>query len=127
MRYYKILLLTIILSFLMSCEGKESSFDCFGASSPIDLTLNNNRTDDQVLSLFNYSEEEGFNPIGTLKVEAKSQKTICIENEGPVEEGLYLYNGGQTFKIKLTWGENFILNLDDSTHLIQTPSELANL
>ncbi|NEM99703.1 hypothetical protein [Pontibacter burrus] len=105
----------------------ESPFYCFGASSPVDLKFENNNSSDQILTLFQYTEAKGFDRIGTLKVNGESTKAICLENEGPIEEGLYIFNGEQTHKIQLKWAEDFILNLDDSTHLIDTPSELEHL
>ncbi|WP_162056047.1 hypothetical protein [Pontibacter pamirensis] len=105
----------------------ESPFYCFGASSPVDLIIKNNDNSDQVLTLFQYTDEEGFNRIGTLKVNAMSAKAICLENEGPIEEGLYIFNGEQTHKIRLKGAEDFVLNLNDSAHLVTTPSELEHL
>ncbi|WP_147294310.1 hypothetical protein [Pontibacter diazotrophicus] len=105
----------------------ESPLYCFGASSPVDLIIKNNYNNDEILTLFQYTDEEGFNRIGTLKVNAKSTKTICLENEGPIEEGLYIFNGERTHKIRLKWAEDFVLNLNDTAHLVPTPSELKHL
>ena len=112
-----ILLLTIIL---FSCSGIGSKPpDCgFAPSTPTDLTLINDCDADKKLLLYYYDTlDNDFVLIGTLTVEKKESKKVCIENEGPVEKGLYIKMSDRTKMIKLN-GE-FRLQLCDNSFQIE--------
>jgi len=109
------------------CGRIESKLGCFGASSPVDLTMVNNGDSDLIVSLFDHSEKDGYNLLGTVRIKAQEEKTICLDNEGTVVNGLYIYYYSRTFKIEFSNSENFRMNLMDSAHHISTIKELEYL
>ena len=127
MKVQKLIILSLIVLLVSDCIGVESKFNCFGASSPADLTMINDGNSDLIISLFEHSNETGYNLIGTVKISPYEEKTICLENEGPIVDGLYIYYYDKTLKIKLSSSEKFVLNLSDSNYFIPTIKELEYL
>lgn len=107
-------LMAIILS---DCKKSESE-DCFGASSPVDLTMINDCDSDKTVGLYQQTDND-LELLRSTKIEKSTQATICIENEGPVEDGLYIKFDNTTKLIKLQYGRDFKLNLCDSTYLTE--------
>lgn len=73
---------------------------------------------DIVVSLFVQTETEIYSLIKTLLVKAKNKKTICLESEGDINNGLYVYTYDKTFKIKLSYPNDFELNIRDTINQI---------
>lgn len=111
------LILTTILVY--SCNQKESASDCPGASSPVDLTLANDCNGNSIVKLYERNGTNDFRLIKLVEVEANKNLTTCLENEGPIEKGLYLRTGNKTKMIKLKYGEEFRLNLCDTTFQVE--------
>ena len=81
----------------------------------------------RVVTLYQHTEQSGFDNIGTLKIEGKSRKTICLEKEGPIENGLYVCYGNTTHKFLLNQPDRYQLNFSDTTYRIKTPKQLEYL
>ena len=120
MKMYKYIIPFFIIILSNSCCRIDSKCNCFGASSPVDIILNNPGDNDLIISLYEHCDESGFDLLGTLLVKANGQKKICLESEGPIQDGLFLYFNDNTFKIKLSYPEEFIINLTDTLYQIET-------
>lgn len=127
MKVQKIIIIYLISILFSNCGGIDSKYGCLGASSPVDLTIVNSGNTDLIVSLFDHSEKSGYNLIGTIKIKGHKEKIVCIDNEGPVTDGLYIYCYDRTYKINLSNTETFRLDLTDSTYLIPKISELEYL
>ena len=112
-------LIALTIAILFSCDHKRSSDCVFGASSPIDVTLNNDCDSDTNATFYSYNKVDNeFELIKTIKVDKDESKTVCIDNEGYVTEGVYVKMTDKTKLIKLTWAGTFRLNLCDNSFLI---------
>ena len=122
--YKTILTLIIIFSILIqSCRSK-INYNCFGASTPVDLTLINSLDKGIDLRLIVYSEIDEFRVIREILMDANQEKTICLENEGSIRKGIYIYHNGKTSKIKLKSTGKNIFNVNDTLNIIETPEKL---
>ncbi len=74
-----ILLLTTILTY--GCSQKESTYDCFGASSPTDLTLTNDCDAIKTIKLYERKGTNDFRLIKSVEIETNNRLTTCLENE----------------------------------------------
>jgi hypothetical protein len=112
-------LIIIIVLILFSCDKRSS--DCvFAASSPTNVILKNNCNSDREVSFYAYdSSKKEFNLIKITTVYKDALKTICIDNEGSVAEGLYIKMTDRTKMIKLGMATGFKLNLCDDSFQIE--------
>ena len=85
---------------IFSCSEIESKYSCgIAPSSPTDLSIENKTPDNIKLDLFVY--ENNLEKIGQVKIKSNEIKTICLENEGAITNGLYLIYNDSTSIIKL--------------------------
>ena len=115
------------IPFYIMYKTQGLSLRCFGASSPVSLNLINNSDATQKLTLFEYQDGNGFEKITKINVDAWAFKTICLDVESPLSNGLYVFNGEKTYKMKLGGPGDKNLYLNDSTHLQPTPALLKEL
>lgn len=112
-------LIALSIVFLFSCDHTRSSDCVFGASSPIDVTLTNDCDSDMDVTFYSYNKlDNEFELIKTIPLDKDESKTVCIDNEGQVTEGVYVKMTDKTKLIKLTWAETFRLNLCDNSFVI---------
>ncbi len=105
----------------------DSKWNCFGASSPVDLEIKN-PTDKKVQIIFLvYSEENGYDRLGNLKLQPKETKVICLENEGAIIDGLYLYYNQRASRIKLSNIEFNKFDLDSELHKIELTDDFTSV
>ena len=97
---------------------RDANYECFGASSPTDLTLSNDCDVNKIVRLYARTGTNDFQLIKSVEVETNKRLTTCLENEGPIVDGLYLRFDDGTKLIKLKYGEEFKLSLCDSTFQI---------
>ena len=118
--FMKLTLLMTVILFSCSSNGSRPP-DCgLAPSSPTDLTLVNDCDLDKKILFYYYdTTDNDFELIGTLTVAKKENKKICIENEGPVENGLYIKMNDRTKMIKLEYGQEFKLQLCDSSFQLE--------
>lgn len=121
------LLCILIAAMVINCGGVNSSWDCSLAASPVSITIKNDGDKSEKLTLYQKSKTHGFERLGTLRIDAKSDKNICLEAESPLENGLYIYCDDKTYRVKINWQEDVELNLFDSTKLIENIPELEYL
>jgi hypothetical protein len=111
--------IVFLLTALGGCRRSESTSDCFGASSPVDLTIVNDCGCSMRVNLYKYSVASDFRIVHSLEMKSEESRTLCIENEGSIADGVYIKTVFGTKLIRLTYGEDFMLNLCDSLFLIK--------
>jgi hypothetical protein len=121
----KPILLSCILIILLGCNSREYRNSCFLASSPIDLTIINPVKEVVELEFYIYDSNQ-FRRIEELRIKPNGTITKCFENEGPIINGLYVYDGIRAYKIKLGI-DTYTLNLDNKDIQIQVPKELKEM
>jgi hypothetical protein len=109
------LLFYISLFTLISCNQIDGRFSCgLAPSSPTELIIHNDSSIEIELEL--YVKMDSYKSIAKFKLEPNEQKSICIENEGEIIQGLYFdYNGKKTM-IKLKSQRLNKFNLNSRTH-----------
>ncbi|WP_200975640.1 hypothetical protein [Echinicola sp. 20G] len=128
MKYLRRLFLAIILTtFMASCSGVESSWSCFGASTPTSFTMDNDGQTTKSVTLYKHNNQLGFDRVGTLEITANSEKTICLEGEGTIEKGLYIYENGTLHKVYLKQLESQRLKFSETAFRIAIPKQLKDL
>lgn len=120
----KILFLFITGFLLISGCQFDNKWNCFGASSPTDLEIKNPIDKKIHIILFVYSKENGYKKLVDFKIKPKETKVICLENEGPIEDGLYLYYDQRVSKIKLSNIEINKFDLSSELHKIDLTNDL---
>lgn len=84
-----------------SC-GIKSGSNCFGASTPVDLILQNPIDRKLEIILLEFSDTKSYEIIDRLTMKPKQDVTICLEYEGPISNGLYIYSNGILSKLILS-------------------------
>ena len=119
------LIILLLISSIVCCK-KQTNYDCIVASSPTDFKITNSFNYAIDVYLFDFSEGD-YGLIKKIHLRDNDEKFICLENEGPLSEGLYIYRNGVTSKIKLLSQQENSFDLNDSTYIIPTPQSLKKL
>ena len=126
MKLYWLIIIALVMT-LSGCGGLDSPFNCFAAATPISLKLDNDYSDEKVLTIIYKDKESSFDRIGTIKIDGNSEKTICLEAEGYFEKGLFIYYENITHKIVINQSSEYQLKLSDTTSRISNSKDLDYL
>lgn len=109
-----------------SCRFRSGS-NCFGASTPVDLTLQNTIDRKLKVTLLEFSDEKGFKIIDRLTLNPKQNSTICLEYEGAVSNGLYIYSNETLSKLKLSTSNVNSFDLNNLQFKIEMTDDIKRL
>jgi len=107
--------------------GLESGSHCFAASTPVDIEIQNTNDKELKVILLEFKQDDGFKRIGKLKIKPFQHKTICLEYEGPISKGLYIYANNSLSKISLSQTELNRFNVNDRRYRIKLPAEVEEI
>ncbi len=123
----KHLILVFMICLLFQNCRLESKWNCFGASTPVDLEIKNTFGKNIKVGFYEYSEKKEFKKIGKVSLKIDEQKTLCFENEGSITNGLYIFSNGLAFKIKLSTSSDNRFDFIDLASQIEVDSEIIEI
>lgn len=105
----------------------DSEWKCFGASSPADLEIIN-PTDKKVQLIFIVSaNDSGYEKLGILKLQPQETKVICLENEGNITDGLFIYFNETVSKITLSNTEINKIDISSKKYQVELTEEIIKV
>ncbi|UXX78371.1 hypothetical protein N7E81_13500 [Reichenbachiella carrageenanivorans] len=119
--------LLVIVITLAGCGQSSSSLSCIGAKAPVDIKLRNDGNESQVVSLFTYSQDKGFEKITQLEFAPFDVQDICMDAKDELAHGLYLFNGKDAYALTFESAKRIELSLTGKAHLITSPEQLRDI